>query len=367
MIGVAATSKVVTSSNTVGRAIDIQPGNREWVTAIEAINAAGWALPPFVILAGKLHQAAWYQSLPADWVIALSDNGWTTDQLGYAWIQHFNTHTEARTQGVYRLLILDGHSSHATPEFDLYCTEHKIITLCMPPHSSHRLQPLDVSCYSPLKRQYGHEVSELARQGIYHVDKEEFLDIYTRVRPAIFSSQNICSGFLATGLILYDPDRVLSSLPAIKTPSPPPASSAPTWTSETPHNTAQLEQQAKLIRELLQRSSQSPTSQAVNQLIKGCQLAINSAVLLATENKKLHKANQRKKKKQKQRRRYIARGGVLTGQEGQHLAQIAQNAEEVVLQSEATKARQRAPPTCSNCHIQGHNRRQCRLGREAAS
>ena len=188
------------------------------------------------------------------------------------------------------------------------------------------------------------------------------------MRPAIFSSQNICSGFLATGLVPYDPDRVLSSLPVIRTPSPPLglASSAPAWTSETPHNTAQLEQQAKLIHELLQRSSQSPTSQAVNQLIKGCQLAINSAILLATENKKLHEANQRKKKKQTQRRRYIGRGGVLTAQEGQHLVQIAANAEEVVPQSEATKARQRAPPTCSNCHIQGHNRRQCRLGGEAA-
>jgi hypothetical protein len=55
MIGVAATSKVVTSSDTVGRAIAIQPGNREWVTVIEAINALGWALPPFVILSGKLY------------------------------------------------------------------------------------------------------------------------------------------------------------------------------------------------------------------------------------------------------------------------------------------------------------------------
>jgi len=57
MIGVAATSKVVTSSDTVGRAIAIQPGNREWVTVIEAINALGWLLPPFIILAGKVHQS----------------------------------------------------------------------------------------------------------------------------------------------------------------------------------------------------------------------------------------------------------------------------------------------------------------------
>ena len=65
-MGVAATSKVVTSSDTIGRAILVQPGNREWVTAIEGVNAAGWAIPPFVILAGKVHQSNWYQAIPSN-------------------------------------------------------------------------------------------------------------------------------------------------------------------------------------------------------------------------------------------------------------------------------------------------------------
>jgi hypothetical protein len=90
MMGIAATSKVVTSSETVSRAVAIQPGNREWVTTIEGINAAGWSIPPFVILLGKLHQASWYQGLPPDWVIAVSDNGWMTDELGLKWVKHFH-------------------------------------------------------------------------------------------------------------------------------------------------------------------------------------------------------------------------------------------------------------------------------------
>lgn len=55
MMGIAATLKVVTSSDTIGRAINVQPGNRDWVTAIEGINASGWSIPPFIILSGKLH------------------------------------------------------------------------------------------------------------------------------------------------------------------------------------------------------------------------------------------------------------------------------------------------------------------------
>ncbi|KAF2838491.1 hypothetical protein M501DRAFT_1004223 [Patellaria atrata CBS 101060] len=45
MRGVSATSKVVTSSDTIGRAILIQPGNREWSTVIECVNATGCAIP----------------------------------------------------------------------------------------------------------------------------------------------------------------------------------------------------------------------------------------------------------------------------------------------------------------------------------
>ena len=362
MMGVAATSKVVTSSDTVGRAATVQPGNRDWVTTIECINASGWCLPPFVILSGKQHQASWYHHIPIDWVLAVSDNGWTTDELGVEWVKHFNRYTAPRTHGVYRLLILDGHSSHATPEFDQYCTENKIITLCMPAHTSHLLQPLDVGCFSPLKRAYGHEIQELARQGVYHIDKIDFLTAYTRIRPAVLTQQNIQAGFQATGLIPPCPERVLSSLTVVRTPSPPgtTADNNVAWTAETPRTIAQLKKQAQHVKDLLYRQSQSPTSQAIRQLVKGCQLAMNSATILAEENRKLRTASQRQRRRRDQRRQYIARGGALQAQQGQQLAIEAERVVAEVEQAQATQGRQRAPPTCTKCHIQGHTRTQCR-------
>ena len=56
------------------------------------------------------------------------------------------------------LLIIDGHESHKSLAFQDLCEENKIITLCMPPHSSHILQPLDVGCFAPLKRAYSKEI-----------------------------------------------------------------------------------------------------------------------------------------------------------------------------------------------------------------
>ncbi len=64
-------------------------------------------------------------------------------------------------KGKYRLLILDGHESYYSPKFKLYCQQNNIITLYMPLHSSYLLQPLDVSCFRPLKQAYGCQVEDL--------------------------------------------------------------------------------------------------------------------------------------------------------------------------------------------------------------
>jgi len=98
----AGSSKVVTASTSVGRIMVIQPGNHKWVTVIECINASGWALPPFVILEGKVHLTAWYKTtIPSDWMITISENGWTNDALGFQWIQHFDKWTKQCTTGKY--------------------------------------------------------------------------------------------------------------------------------------------------------------------------------------------------------------------------------------------------------------------------
>jgi hypothetical protein len=61
IIGKITTQLVVTRSERRGRPKAIQPGNREWVTLIAAINAAGWTIPLFLIFAGQYHLSAWYE------------------------------------------------------------------------------------------------------------------------------------------------------------------------------------------------------------------------------------------------------------------------------------------------------------------
>ena len=116
-------------------------------------------------------------------------------------------------------------------------------------YTSYLLQPLDVGCFSPLKRAYGHEIQELARQGVYHIDKIDFLTAYTRIRPAVLTQQNIQAGFQATGLIPPCPNRVLSSLTVVWTPSlsVTTADNNVAWTAETSRTVTQLQQQVRYL------------------------------------------------------------------------------------------------------------------------
>jgi hypothetical protein len=92
-MGIISTGIVITGSERRSRPKAIQPGNREWVTVIQGVSAIGRAIPPYIIFAGKCYLSAWYEEdIPHDWVIALSDNSWTINELGFDWLKHFNSH-----------------------------------------------------------------------------------------------------------------------------------------------------------------------------------------------------------------------------------------------------------------------------------
>ena len=60
------------------------------------------------------------------------------------------------------------------------------------------------------------------RVGINHIDKSDFLLAYLTVHTESLTSNTIRNGFIATGLVPYDPERVVSKLNTqLRTPTPP--------------------------------------------------------------------------------------------------------------------------------------------------
>src|SRR5690606_25885912 len=133
-----------------------------------------------------------------------------------------------------------------------------------------------------------------------------------QARQAAYTQSNIQNRFRATGIVPYDPDRVLKHLKVRLQRTTPPLVE-PSQILQTPYNIIQLKAQVNVIKQLLKQRSQSPPSpsnQALNQLIKGCYIAMHNAALLASENVELQAANQQQKQKKRKKRRYIAQGGV---------------------------------------------------------
>lgn len=192
-MGILGTTTVVTSSDRTSKPKLIQPSNREWVIVIQSINSSSWAVPPFLVFKGKWHLASWYEKeqFPDGQRAAVSENGWTTNEVTLEQLKHFEKFTRTKTAGKYRLLVLDGHESHYSVEFEEYYRINDILTLCMPTHLSHLLQPLDIECFAPLKKAYSRQIENLVRSRITHISKEAFIPVFVEAFKATMTKANI--------------------------------------------------------------------------------------------------------------------------------------------------------------------------------
>jgi hypothetical protein len=128
------------------------PENRVSITIIKAVSASGKVTPPVLIIPGKMHMESWYhESLSSTERILLSDSSYTNDQLAMEWLQHFIFHTSSSRDSDLKVLLLDSHTSHCTPEFTLLARDNNVHIYAFPSHLTHILQPLDVRIFHPYK------------------------------------------------------------------------------------------------------------------------------------------------------------------------------------------------------------------------
>jgi hypothetical protein len=315
MMGKISSQLVVTSSEGFGKIKRVQPGNCEWVTVIQGVGTSGRQLPPFIVFAGKVLINVWFEDLPANWVLEVSPNSWTNNQLALAWLEHFDTHTKSCTVGGYRLLIIDGHESHCSVDFQDLCKEKNIILLCMPAHSSHLLQPLGVGCFAPLKRRYGDVVSGLARNRTHYISKEAFLPAFKTAFGHSIAKENILAGFRGAGLVPFDPQAVLSKLDVVlRMPVQSPQQVA-TWESQTPCNASKVEAQISLIHQSVRKrcgSSANSLTDQIAQLSKGAQQMAHKMVLLTEKITTLQEALDKSNKRKSRKRQYVRTEETLT-------------------------------------------------------
>jgi hypothetical protein len=189
------------------------PNEREWVTAIETISAAGKKIRPLIVFKGQSVQLQWFSHTDCpDWLYTSSEKGWTSNEIGLQWLKTIFIPETQPEDKEWRILVVDGHGSHITVDFLFECHRYQIRPVFLPPHTSHCTQPLDLTCFSPIKTRYRAEIAQLASlTDSSKVKKESFTACYNKAREESLTERVIRNGFKAAGLVPFNPQAVLSS------------------------------------------------------------------------------------------------------------------------------------------------------------
>jgi hypothetical protein len=303
-------------------------------------------LSPWIIFKGKIQNRGWTEKLRAlrkeqgkEWPghVCVSENSWTDNELGIEWLKRcFEPESAQDQKGEWRLLLWDGHTSHISVTAIKFCLEKKIIPLCLPPHTTHLLQPCDVGLFGPEATLYKNAIAHRCRPGAHHyINKEVFLEVYCEIRPKALRQENIEHAWKEAGLLPYNPDLVLSKLKKPQLPStentvsnpsnsrpttaqgaPPPLTSTtpsiliPLQAGKTPRNVAEVLQ---FVQDLDNRKIDQTL--AIEKLSKAAQFSFAKAIVVDAQNEDLVAAAAKAHKKRNKQNSNLGRARALGGKE----------------------------------------------------
>ncbi|XP_063226845.1 uncharacterized protein LOC134533299 [Bacillus rossius redtenbacheri] len=116
-------------------------------------NAKGELLPVYVVYKAEKLWDTWMEGGPKGARFNRSKSGWFDSGSFEDWFFHLVLHRLKRQEGK-KLLIGDNLASHISKEVIAACQENDIVFVCLPPHSTHLTQPLDVAFFHPLKAEW---------------------------------------------------------------------------------------------------------------------------------------------------------------------------------------------------------------------
>lgn len=169
-----------------------------------AVNATGASIPPFFIFPRNKTKAVYmtHASHGADAVA--NGSGWMTSEVFLKYMEHFIKYSGARA-GSPTLLLLDNHASHLSIDVINMAIAHDITMLSFPPHCTHRMQPLDITVFGPLKTMYAKQHDDWKRANMNVIfDLHHVPLILEKCLDVAVTPKNIKAGFKASGIFPFD-------------------------------------------------------------------------------------------------------------------------------------------------------------------
>jgi len=181
-------------------------GNREMITCIACVNAAGNFIPPHLIPKGKTLKALQSfrtEDAPTGTNWSVSDSGWTKQGIAKLWFTDTIKNIGPQRPQV---LLVDGHDSHNFVELLELAIANSIHIVELPAHTSDWLQPLDRTIFKPMKDYYNSSAQAMVSNfpGVV-TNKSNFTGLFATAWEKAVTKANIQAGFKASGIVPYNP------------------------------------------------------------------------------------------------------------------------------------------------------------------
>jgi len=127
------------------------------------------------------------------------------------WCLHFIKHTKP-TKEYPGILLLDGHCSHTRNlEVITLARENHVDIICLPPHSTHKMQPMDKAFMGPLKTFYCQEIEKwLCSHPGRVITVYQIGELFGNAYKQAATGEIAANGFWATGLFSCDKNIFIS-------------------------------------------------------------------------------------------------------------------------------------------------------------
>ena len=200
--------KVVTTKGRVTKKVRYRTSGRKGqITVVGCANASGQVIPPMIIYDAARLNPAWTKDEVPGMKYGLSSNGWINTDLFEAWfVEHF---LENAVSARPLFLLLDGHSTHYQPQVLRLAHEHQCTILCLPPHTTHEAQPLDVGVFAPLKVEWTKVCHEFYQKNPGSaVTKFNFSRLFSQAWCRAVTPVNVMAGFRRAGVYPFNPNAI---------------------------------------------------------------------------------------------------------------------------------------------------------------
>lgn len=170
------------------------------VTVIFSMSAGGQHVPPFLIFPRKNRNDQLMRGAPHGSAYAVHPSGWVQQEIFTEWFQHFIKFVKPTEESPV-LLILDGHYSHTRNiEIIRLAREHNVVIISLPPHATHKMQPLDKSYMGAFKTHYSEEIRLWLRENQRALSHFDLADLIGKAFLKCQTAEIAINGFKATGI-----------------------------------------------------------------------------------------------------------------------------------------------------------------------